>query len=347
MNIKFDRGLSRAHDAMEGLVYSYNDNYKLLYEEYNLHLNKAAEEAFDFIKEKINFNIPGCDLFFGKETGAAINFSRSRFVQSDQLSIDNYVDYLCGLSEEEIKLIMLSNLNSAGTNLSYEELMLVSRDERKILNFLEKTKLPSAMKWDAFEFFRNVRGSMKGFIELVNNYIPVYKSILEKNEKLIEGFENYIENGISSEGEEFFSKLVNDSISLDAKQIIVGTLFFRSRSLICANVGEKLFIYIGIDYQETVRLTQGDEETVINILKNLSDKTRFRILNLLKDNELYGLEIAEKVGITMATVSYHMNYLLASNLVKLEKVGQKGYYILRKDALKKSIQYLNDNFNLL
>ena len=52
------------------------------------------------------------------------------------------------------------------------------------------------------------------------------------------------------------------------------------------------------------------------VFKNLADKTRFQILNLLKSGDLYGQEIAEKVGITLATVSYHMSFLLAANLVR-------------------------------
>lgn len=345
MNIKFNRGLSRVHDAMEGLVYCYKDNYKQIYEEYNLSLNKAAEEAFGFIKERIVFDIPNSDLFFSMETGVAVTFARSRFIPVD-LTIDNYVDYLTGLSDEEVKLIVLSNLNSEGLKVSYEELLRISRDEAEILDFLRNRKLPSSIKWEALEFFRDIQNSMKGFITLVKRYIPIYKKILNSNKKLIESFENYVESGINSEGEAFFTKFVRDAISLDAEQIIVGTLFFRSRSLICATVGEKLYVFFGMDYEETVRLALGDGDVAISVFKNLSDKTRFHILNLLKDRELYGQEIAEKVGITLATVSYHMNYLLASNLVRLEKVGQKGYYSLKKDTLRKSIDFLNSNFDL-
>lgn len=345
MNIKFNKDLSRINDAMEGLVHSYKDNYKLIYEEYSLSLNKAAEEAFEFIKERITFDIPNSDLFFGRETGAAISFVRSRFIPSD-LTIDNFADYLMGLSDEEVKLIVLSNLNSSGLNISYEELLPISQDETRLLEFLRKLTLSSSIKWEALEFFRDVGKAMKGFIDLVRRYIPVYKKVLNSNKKIIESFENYIGNGIESEGDAFFTKLVRDTIRLDAEQIIVGTLFFRSRNLVCATVGEKLYVFIGMDYEETVRLALGDGDTLISVLKNLSDKTRFHILNLLKDRELYGQEIAEKVGITMATVSYHMNYLLASDLVRLEKVGQKGYYSLKKDTLKKSIDFLNSNFNL-
>jgi DNA-binding transcriptional ArsR family regulator len=347
MKIRFDRDLSRVHDAMWGLVNCYKDNYKLLYEEYDLDLNRASEEALRFIGERINLNIPRSELFFSRETATAVTFATSRFLPPD-LTLDNFGEYLRGLSEEEIKLIVLSDLKSMGENLAYEELAGISQDETQILDFIRKLKLPSSIKWEALEFFSDVKTSMKGFIELVNDYIPVYKKVIKKNKNLIENFENYIASGIESEGEAFFNRFLRDTMSLDADQVIAGILFFNSRSLICTTVGEKLYVFVGMDYEETVKLVTGDGDMDINIsiYKNLSDKTRFQILNLLKDQELYGQEIAEKVGITMATVSYHMSYLLASNLVKLDRVGQKGYYTLKRDTLRKSVDFLNNNFEL-
>ncbi len=345
MVIKFDRGLSRVNDAMEGLFNCYKDNYKFMYEEFDLSLSKTSEEAINFIKERIIFDIPQCDLFLSRETCLALAFGRSRFIPRD-LTIDNFVDYLMGLSDEEVKLIVLSNLNCIGLHLDYEELLPISQDEIKIFDFLRQIKLSPSIKWEALEFFRDVRNSMKGFIDLVKKYIPLYKKVLASNKKLIEDFENYVQNGVEADGEGFFSKMVKDSISLDAKEITVGILFFRSRNLVCATVGEKLYLYIGMDYEETVRLYLSNGDALVSVLKNLSDKTRFQILNLLKDKELYGQEIAERVGITMATVSYHMNYLLAAHLVRLEKVGQKGYYSLKKDTLKKSIDDLSSIFGL-
>lgn len=345
MEIIFNRELSRVHDAMEGLVQCYKDNYKLLYEEYNLNLNKAAEEAIHLIGDRIAFDIPQSDLFFSKDTGIAVAFTTSRFIPSD-LSVDNFVDYLRGLSDKEARLIVLSNIKPQ--EVSYEEICDISQDETKVLDFLRRLPLPSSIKWEAFEFFSDVGTSMKGLIALVEKYLPVYKKVIKKNIKLIEAFENDVANRIKSEGEAYYTKLLNGSISLDANQVIAGTLFFSSRSLICTTVGEKLYIFVGLDFEETIKLISGDGETAffISVYKNLSDKTRLQILNLLKDKEYYGLEIAEKVGITLATVSYHMSYLLASNLVSVEKVGQKGYYTLKKNTLKKAIDFLQNNFNL-
>lgn len=333
------------HDAMEGLVLSYKENYRQIYKDYNFQVSKAAEEALKLINDRVVFDIPGSDILFGNETEAAVTFARSRFIPAD-VTIDSFVDYLMGLSDEEIKLILLANLNAKGQKKSYEELLPIARDDGKILDFIRETDLPAAIKWEAMEFLRDVQHVMTGFIGLVKKYIPVYKKLLSQHRKLIETFEQEIENGICAEGKAWFSKIVRDSINLDAEDIIVGILFFRSRSLACISAGKKLYVFVGLDYEETVRQFLGEGDPALIIFKNLSDKTRLHILNLLKEKDLYGQEIAEKVGITLATVSYHMNFLLTSNLVRLEKVGQKGYYSLQKNALRKCVDYLNQNFNL-
>lgn len=347
MKLSFSKDLSRVHDAMEGLVLSYKDCYKSFYEDFGLSFNKAPEETLQLISENIKFDIPHSDLFFSRETGTAVAFAHSRFIPSD-LSIDNFVDHLKGLGEKEIKLIVLSDLKPEGVSISQEELLLISSDENRIVNFIRGLKLSSSLKWEALEFFRDVKSSMEGFIKLVKEYIPLYKKIMKKNEKLIKNFDEYIINSIESEGQSFLNKLSRGSVSLDAEEVIAGTLFLNSRSLVCNTVGENLYVFIGMDFEETVRFVTGDGDVDFNIsvFKNLSDKTRFQILSLLKQKELYGQEIAEKVGITMATVSYHMSYLLASNLVKLEKVGQKGYYTLNRNTLRKTVEFLSNNFNL-
>lgn len=345
MNIRYNKGISRVHDAMEGLVLSYKENYKQIYKDYNLQVSKTAEEALIFIHDRVVFDIPGSDFLFGRETEAAVTFARSRFIPAD-VTIDSFVDYLMGLSDEEIKLILLANLNAKGQKKSYEELLPVARDDGKILDFIRDTDLPAAIKWEAMEFFRDIQHVMTGFIGLVRKYIPVYKKLLSQHRKLIETFEQEIESGICAEGKAWFTKTVRDSINLDAEDIIVGILFFRSRSLTCVSAGEKLYVFLGLDYEETVKQFLGEGDPAIILFKNLSDKTRLHILNLLKEKDLYGQEIAEKVGITLATVSYHMNFLLASTLVRLEKVGQKGYYSLQKNTLRKCVDYLIQNFNL-
>lgn len=63
-----------------------------------------------------------------------------------------------------------------------------------------------------------------------------------------------------------------------------------------------------------------------NIFKVLSDKQRRDILVMLKDGRLSAGEIAEKLGVTPAALSYHLKLLKGADLVMEYKSKNYIYY---------------------
>lgn len=78
---------------------------------------------------------------------------------------------------------------------------------------------------------------------------------------------------------------------------------------------------------------------VSQYLTAISDPTRIAILDKLKESDYYAKELSDKLYITPATLSYHMNKLLISGFVGIRKEGRKYYYYLRKNGF----DYLIDN----
>lgn len=65
-----------------------------------------------------------------------------------------------------------------------------------------------------------------------------------------------------------------------------------------------------------------------NCFKALADKTRLRILALLKADELCVCELVELLGMTQPAVSQHMRWLKQARLVKERRRGQWVFYSL-------------------
>lgn len=78
-----------------------------------------------------------------------------------------------------------------------------------------------------------------------------------------------------------------------------------------------------------------------NDLVALADPTRIQILDHLKESDHYAKELSDKLYITPATLSYHLNKLLISGFVGLRKEGRRYYYFLRKNGF----DYLIDNLS--
>ena len=77
----------------------------------------------------------------------------------------------------------------------------------------------------------------------------------------------------------------------------------------------------------------------MQVLKLLADKSKFQILAHVRDEAAYGSELAKRLELTTATVSHHMNALLAAGLVEVRHVENRVYYTANKEALKEVLEY--------
>ena len=70
-----------------------------------------------------------------------------------------------------------------------------------------------------------------------------------------------------------------------------------------------------------------------NIFKVLSDKQRRDILEMLKDGRMSAGEIAERLGVTPAALSYHLKLLKNADLVMEYKSKNFIYYEINTTVL--------------
>ncbi len=80
------------------------------------------------------------------------------------------------------------------------------------------------------------------------------------------------------------------------------------------------------------------------IFKMLTDETRIRILNILKETDLCVCEVQAILEISQTNASKHLNKLKGAGLITDEKKSQWAYYYLNKDFWNNHehlYQYLN------
>lgn len=75
-------------------------------------------------------------------------------------------------------------------------------------------------------------------------------------------------------------------------------------------------------------------------LKALSDPLRRNILLMLKENKMIAGDIAEKLGITPASLSYHLNMLKKCDLILESKEKNFVYYELNTSLFDELILWL-------
>lgn len=74
---------------------------------------------------------------------------------------------------------------------------------------------------------------------------------------------------------------------------------------------------------------------LVEILKEVADETRLRILNLLKGEELCVCEIEKLLNLTQSNASRHLTRLSRSKMVTGTKKQQYVYYRFNEEILNK------------
>lgn len=79
------------------------------------------------------------------------------------------------------------------------------------------------------------------------------------------------------------------------------------------------------------------EENAIRLFKCLSDKSRLQILKSLAIEDMYVERLAERLGITAPTVSFHLKKLADAGAVTSYKSQYYTMYTLKKEVFETSI----------
>ncbi len=85
------------------------------------------------------------------------------------------------------------------------------------------------------------------------------------------------------------------------------------------------------------RMSDEEAEATAAVFKALSDPARVRVVNLLAstDEPLCVCHLTEPLGLSQATVSFHMKKLMDAGLLDRDQRGVWAYYSLRDDARKR------------
>lgn len=71
------------------------------------------------------------------------------------------------------------------------------------------------------------------------------------------------------------------------------------------------------------------------LLKAIADPTRLRILRLIQDRSRYGKELADELGVSPGTASYHVDKLIQARLLRVEHArGRRFYYGVNPAAIR-------------
>lgn len=317
-------------------------------------LNKDIQGILKKLAVGMDFNKGFYEVFFDENLNfPSLPYELCEFWKVEDL--DSYEKFFEGRDDKELKYkairdIYYENTSEIQENESWRnEIEELISNKDKLLKFIDDLNISGELKWKFYNFLNNPKDYYREFIQVLHSFLPGYKKAISKYESRMEKFNNYFQYKINTEGIDFLKYLIDDTLDLDSyEEIYVTTSFFNPEKRVYNIDGDKIYLIIGIEYEEALKNIRGKEKLQfsLNILNSLSDSVKFEILNYIKDNDVFGKQIAEKMGLSKATVSYHMNHLMSLGIVRLCKKGKNVYYTLEKETLKNAMDSVKENFEL-
>lgn len=320
------------------------DEYKKLYTSDADSYNKSFDliiEMYNYVINNIKADRDRIEYYF-KERSPQCTFAAMALL----LDFSNINDEIPAYRVRQKSLSLADRISLFAMNVSDEEEANTPKeelsDEAGLVAFLEASALDTESKWEAIKIFNNQEKYYNEAAAILREAMELLSSKYGKViKKLSDNFFNYWS---SCQEDTDIIESINNKIKISWKLSEAGSLLspmiFSPFSMTIAtdladNVKEDIIrIGILIDKRFEVFISKGlNKEDIVEIGKILSDKSKVDILELISKKPYYGKELADALGLTTATISYHVNALLRTSCLQAQIKANKVYYSIDNEKL--------------
>ena len=259
-------------------------------------------------------------LYFYKDDALRMFFVNVKNVLHYR-SFEEYVEDLHSMDEEQMKQqLMTTIVKQDEEEIEAEDKVAeLLGNQFAFLDFLKNLPIDDTVRWNYFTIMSQPKKFVEDFISLHQTLKPIFEKVYAEYlpilEKSYQEFETTIQEHPTILAEAFSGTKVIEEIDWASDEIsvipslLLSDFFFQDSEILI--LGAKSLEVI----QHVIQTRLDKQQERINVFKNLGDKTRYQIFCEIAKGTKSVKGIAEQLGITSATVSYHINELVLSNLV--------------------------------
>ena len=219
----------------------------------------------------------------------------------------------------------------------------------ELVERIDALQYPEDFRWRLFKLISNPELYIDELAALIRPVAMRLDAELKKLTGEAHAFETYWNGYFDRHPYSEFSRVfchVDSQFAADQHLFIYMGLMNPTSviSEMSASGAEKWYAQVGWMLDEDIARTSDTmlSDEVCDILKVLSDKSKFAILRETGDSPRYGVELAEKLGLTGATISRHMNTLFSCGFITAEKTNTKVFYRANKERIAEFLRTLQD-----
>lgn len=236
-----------------------------------------------------------------------------------------------------VKSVCKNNLPPENT-LEYKTL---KTDINEMLKLAKQTNFQDVeRKQIVFEIIQNPEEALQRLSLLLHQfYIRCFKPIESEVTYLISENSKKYELLFKNNPKEFMEQYLNLNLNININAIIHLSFFkYASWHNYSLNLKDSVDWFILGIYSDLLFKKEFSSEKLAAFFKSMSDMNRIEILKLLSERPWFGQELAEKLNITPATISYHMAFLQRIGAVTFIKADNRSYYSLNNSKFIKTLE---------
>lgn len=229
------------------------------------------------------------------------------------------------------------------------EAMEVAEDRRGLLisQLLEESDRFSAQeKWYCYTIAQHPKEMVSKLAVVLKKVKAIYDPYYKKYSQELANFSAQLDlNALRiSEHESNFLDYVDQ---LDDVHVMVVSKLIGSFALITEENEAKGLLVVSTSTPHYLsNVEQFNEERFSEIVKCLSDTNRYKVLVELVKSHMKNKDIAEKIGITTAGVSFHTQKLINQRLLTFNEEDKNIKYNINKTLLRQVVDKLTKDFDL-
>jgi len=265
----------------------------------------------------------------------------------------NYLDNLKEKDEQTLRDELIKSLMSI-ENDDFEKPKDVSMSESEALSFINDLKIDSSNKWNLLMMIQSPKGYLNDYIKLLKNVEPYFNQLYQQYEDKVEEVGETISNQLSGKTNEHFKKITYNLINYefngnDLCEFYVSAIFQYTLRFI-ENEDDVCRIVWGLESEASFKAVHEINENKliqrVKVFKALGDQTRYGTLKLIASGISSIKEIATKMDVSSATISYHINEFLTTGIIILNKrKSKKSIYEVDYDKLNEVINDFKEDLN--
>lgn len=354
MEITINKDMWKIYDVINVLGFMRLENYgEEQFKRLNLEMNKDIRKILDGLKKYIDIDNHVLKLLMDMNG----NFNNLPCPSNWMMDIKLVKDVPEFFRNIDVHTIIRSLLSwqyycKLGDTVSVEERLSFAdellKSPQDLISFISTLDMESDLKWEVCNFIINPKAYYDEFANIIEKFLPHYEKAIAKHERRMDEFNDYLEKKIEEVGVEYLKEATGDHLDLEKyNKINICTSFINPVTCSSHMEDTEIDLYLGIEYEEVRKKCLGENELEIslNIVKTLCDPIKFQILKCMKDKDVFGKEICEATGLSKASLSYHIDYLMSMNLIRFSKQGTKVYYSLKKEVIGDAINVIKREFS--